>query len=234
MRVSYFILVLALTACKQYVPQGASYSSSKNEITLAGSVCKNQNVTYVTQEPSALSWSFAQIKGDTSESSTINFKTPAQGEVVLRKGLLNQASGFSNFASTATSSGDPVRDRLVQEILLGSSTAQPFRILIEQMIGSATAVANGSSVDMKATGILEIAGRKSPISMPVKITEKDGVFSLEGTIALNARESRPSINAMDLDDKLKILESALASKIDKTIELEFNIQLKNACVAKVQ
>ncbi|RYZ54745.1 MAG: hypothetical protein EOP07_15445 [Proteobacteria bacterium] len=234
MRIPYFALLLALTACKQYVPQGASYASSKGQVTLAGSACKNQNVTYVTQEPSALSWSFAQTKGDTNESSTVSFKTPAQGEVVLKKGLLNQASGFSNFASTATTSGDAVLDRLVQEILLGSSTAQPFRILIEQISGSATAVANGASVDMKATGMLEIAGRKAAVSMPVKISEKDGVFSLEGSIALNARESRPSINAMDLDDKLKILEGALASKIDKMIELDFSIQLKNACVANVQ
>jgi hypothetical protein len=234
MRITYCALILLLSACKQYVPQGVSYSSSKNEVTLAGSACKNKNVTYVTQEPSGLNWSFTQTKADTTESTTVDFKSPAQGEVVLRKGLLNQASGFSNFLTTSTSSGDPVRDRLVQEILLGSSVSQPFRILIEQILGSATAVANGATVDMKATGILEIAGRKSPISMPVKITEKDGVFTLEGTIALNARESRPSINAMNLDDKLKILESTMGVTIDKTLDFEFKMQLKNACIARAQ
>lgn len=225
-------LLVVLSACKQYHPTAAVASSTKNIATLAGSECKNQNVVYVTQAASAVSWTLEQVKGRSNEKSSITAKNPANGKIVLGKGLLNQVSGVIQFSALATSSGDPVRDRLLQEFLFDSSHAAAFRFTIEKMIGETSAVANGASVDMRVAGTLELGGRKSAIIMPVKLSEKDGIFVYSGAILLNARESRPSLNAIDLDDKLKLIESTLGVTFGKTLSLDFNFQFKNDCIAK--
>lgn len=228
MKLSLIGLLVVLSACQQYVPQAAVYSSTQGLATLAGSECKNQNVTYVTQETSAVTWTLDQVKG---EASAVSSKNPGNGRIVLAKGLLNQVSGVIDFNALATSTGDPLRDQLFQELLFGTSVAAPFRFTIETLIGTATAVANGATIAMKASGTLDIGGRKAAIIMPVKITEKDGIYSLAGEIDLNAREARPAVNAIDLDDKLKALEDRLAMTFAKPLNLDFNLQFKNDCLA---
>lgn len=227
-------LLVVLSACKQYAPKAAVYSSTKNDATLAASECKNQNVVYLTQESSAVTWTLDQLKGkaEANETSSITSKNPASGKIILGKGLLNQLKGVANFNVLATSTGDPIRDRLFQEVLFETSHAAPFRFTIEKMIGETTAVANGASVDMKAAGTLELGGRKSAIIMPVKISEKDGIYNLVGSVQLNARESRPSLNAIDLDDKLKLIETTLTVSIGKSLSFDLSLQFKNDCVPK--
>ncbi len=225
-------LLLFLCSCKQYVPKETVYSTVGSVATLASSQCKNKNLIYVTQDPSSISWSVGEFKGTPSIQAPIASINPASGQIELSKGLLNQVSGIINFNVLATATGDPIRDRLFQEILFGSSTSSPFRFAIKRLNGTATAVANGGSIDMKAEGNLEIGGRRSPVTMPVKISEKDGVYEFDGSVTIDARQSRPAVNAIDLDDKFKLMESAMGTSMGKTIDLKLNLKFKNNCLPK--
>ncbi len=232
MKAVYLGLLVVLSACKQYVTESEDYSQSKNVATLASSECKNQDLVYATLGSSAVTWSLEQVKGAANEKSPVTSKNPVTGKITLTKGRLNQAQGVLTFNVDSTSTGDPVRDRLLKEVLFDSSQASPFRFTIDKLIGESTAVANGGSVDMKASGHLELGTRKAALMMPVKISEKDGVFSLVGALVLDPRETRPALNRINLDDKLSTIESALSVKFSKSLNLDFNFQFKNDCVGK--
>jgi len=231
MKPIFIVTLLLVSSCKQYQPKATVPQSALGSVaSLAASDCKNKNVVYITSEPSSVTWTILQTNGG---AEPIEVKSPASGTMELTKGLLNQMKGLIIFDVVATSTKDPIRQRVFQEALLGLSNNSPFRLRLESLSGAATAVANGATVEMKAYGELLIDGRISPIAMPVKFTEKDGAYIMKSEpVSVNVRQTRPGINAVDLSDKLKNVEAALSIKLGGTIDFDFEINFKNNCAVK--
>ncbi|MBC7662089.1 MAG: hypothetical protein H7249_20530 [Chitinophagaceae bacterium] len=227
MKLYLLSLILILSSCKQYVPPGAIASSTKSTTSLATSRCDSKNVVFALQEASSVAWSVAQI--DTNAKGPLSSKNPASGQISLVKGQLNQAKGLITFNIGSTSTGDPIRDRLLQEVLFGMSTLNPFRVNINRLIGSSTSVATGATVTMQADGTLELGGRKSSLLFPISITESGGIYLLKGTIVVNARDTRPALNTISLNDKFQTIETTLNSKLGSTLTLTFDLHMKNTC-----
>ena len=230
MKLVWLSILLTLSACKQYIPKDRVYSATQSAVSLTPNKCNGKSIVYAIQEPSALSWSIEQTKGAAGEKSLIQSKHPAAGQISLANGLLNQAKGAVAFNVATISTGDPIRDRLLQEVLFAQGTSEAFRFTINRLIGESSTVATGSSVDMKADGLLELGGRKASLLLPIKISEQDSIYTLIGNIVINTRESRPALNAISMDDKLKLIESTMGVTLASAMTLSFELHLKNNCL----
>ena len=228
-RLGLLALPLVLSfACTQYKPQGALSSLGKTPVGLVSAPCIGKKQIFRIVEGSAISWRLETI-GKDGQGSHIGSKHAATGQLETIRGLLANSVGLVSFNMQELATGDVKRDRQLREILFTDKKVETFRMLLEKIDTKESLIGAGNSKNLRMVGIVEIGGRKAQVIFPSVVSEKDGIYTMKGSVEITTRDSRPAINSISIQDRIETLESTLDEVFSNTIRLDLDLNLKNDC-----
>lgn len=226
------LLLLEAGACGEYEAKSMNFSKKSGPVAIySGDLqsCLARQQVLETREGSQVKWTITKTTPE-GETVPVSGIISANGYLdVLDKDISTAKSEF-RFEASSLDSENALRDERIKQYVLGLSQGMALRFTLDSFEQASGTLGNGASLWFSARGVLEMAGLKASMNIPLVFREEQGVYTVSPQERIGLKLNSQEENGIDLSGPVaQILTFVPGVSLQDTIYLDFAIEMVDAC-----